>query len=143
MIAVVLAQKNYTAAADLQAKVEKEITEAEAKALITVPEGAASVRAREAAAMDARARRRAKYEEQYASKIASMLAAKDYAAAASRYEEMETHIKDEEAGAPLSPATGQGRTQVKGKGNGKGKAPGKGRGKGADKGAGKDNLQLS
>ena len=78
---------------------DKEIKEAEAQALITGHEGAESVGAREAAAVDARARRRAEVEEQYAPKIGTVLAAKDYAAADSLREDMEARIKDEEAAA--------------------------------------------
>ena len=51
----------------------KDIKEAEAQALITGHEGAESVGAREAAAVDARARRRAEVEEQCASKIGTCL----------------------------------------------------------------------
>ena len=107
---VMLAEKNYAAAADLQAKMDEDIKEAEAQALLTGHEGAESVGARKAAAVDARARHRAEVEEQYAPKIDTMLAAKDYAAAARLQEEMEARIKDEEAGARLPSAAGHGRS---------------------------------
>ena len=59
----------------------KEVTEAEARALITGHEGAESVGARGAAAVDARARRHAEYGERYAPTHDTMLAAKEYATA--------------------------------------------------------------
>ena len=65
-----------------------EIKEAEAQALITGHEGAESVGAREAAAVDARARRRAEVEVQCKSTIDSVVAAKGYAVAARLPDEM-------------------------------------------------------
>ena len=109
LINALLAEKKCAAAADLQAKMEKDINEAEAKALIAGHEGAESVGAREATAVAARARRRAAVKEQYAPKIDTLLVAKDYAAAARLQEQMETRIKDEEAGARLPSAAGHGR----------------------------------
>ena len=67
-------------------------------ALLTGHEGAESVGARAAAAVAARARRRAEVEEQYVPRIDTMLAAKDSASAARLQEQMETRIKTRRQG---------------------------------------------
>ena len=58
LFAALLAKKEYAAAADVQANMDKEIRDV----VMTGREGTESVDAREAAAADARARRRAEVE---------------------------------------------------------------------------------
>ena len=107
-ISAVLAATKYAAVADFQAKMAKEVKEAEARALITGHEGAESVGARGAAEVDGRARRRAEYEEQYDPNCDTLLAANGYATAANLHDEMETRITDEEARARRPSAAGHG-----------------------------------
>ena len=102
LIATSVAEQNYAAAAELQAKVDKEIR----YVVGTGHESAESVGAREAAAADARARRRAEDEERYVKKIKALLAARNYAGAARLQAEMKTRTIGEEARARHPSAAG-------------------------------------
>ncbi len=105
LIAAMVAERRYVAAADLQAKMDNELKDA----VITGHEDAESLGSRDAPVEDARARRRAEIEGQYMLRIDAMVAANDYATAARLQEEMEKRIAHEMTEVRLPSASGQGR----------------------------------